>query len=114
MTETMGSRLRVLRGKLDQADVAAAVGIARSTLAGIESGGDLPGRDALFALADYYKVSLDYLRTGEPSLSPKDVKVAKNADELALLEFWRNRDREERVLVTRLLRGIEATRNSAA
>lgn len=63
MTHTIGIRIRDLRKQrsVAQATVAEAVGISRSYLAGIETGKDLPGRETLMALADYFGVDLDWL-----------------------------------------------------
>ena len=53
--------LRKKKG-VTQAVAAEAIGMERGTLAGIETGHDLPGRDNLAAMADYYGVSLDSFR----------------------------------------------------
>lgn len=60
-----------------------AIGISRSTLANIESGGDLPGRETLKAIADYYQVSVDFLLDGDV---PSGIIIA-DADERRLVQF---------------------------
>ncbi|MGI4794380.1 MAG: helix-turn-helix domain-containing protein, partial [Janthinobacterium lividum] len=67
--EHIGHKLRTARRgrKLTQMEVAVAVGVGRSTIAGIEKGHDLPGRETLVALAEYFDMPLDWLmsRIGE-------------------------------------------------
>lgn len=56
-------RLYELRNRkdLNQADVAAVLGVARTTYAMYEQGHREMDYELLLKLADYYKVSLDYL-----------------------------------------------------
>jgi len=63
MSTHIGDRIRELRKQrgIAQADVAEAVGISRSFLAGIETGKDLPGRETLMALADHFGVDINWL-----------------------------------------------------
>lgn len=56
--------LRIDRGE-QQADLAAAVGCARSMISAIETGRKEPGRELLFAIAKHYGVSADWLQTGQ-------------------------------------------------
>lgn len=57
------NRLAELRRKhnLTQADVAELLGVHRTTYANYEQGTRAMDHDLLIRLADYYKVSLDYL-----------------------------------------------------
>lgn len=108
--QTPGARLRALRKKqtgLTQDDVAAAVGVGRTHITMIENGGDLPGRETLVALADFFGVSVDYiLHGGELSpQSPQPPKLVDDPDELALLAFWGDLGPDERRLFLKLLRG---------
>lgn len=66
---SLGAKLRTLRRQRDlsQDEVADAVGISRSFLAGIENDHDKPGYESFVALADYYGVSLDWLAKGDQS-----------------------------------------------
>jgi len=59
----VGWKLREARraARLTQAAVARVLGISRSTLASIESGHDLPGRDLLLKLAPFFGTSVDEL-----------------------------------------------------
>ncbi len=103
---TLGQRLKALRKErgLTQAVVADAVGIQRPSLSMIEVGRDVPGRETLFALATYYKVSADYLRTGTPAPSQKGLSESvDDLDELAWLRLWRQLERDERVVLLRRL-----------
>lgn len=115
--QTMGARVKMLRVErgVSQMEVAVAVGISRPSLAGIETDEDLPGRDTLFALADYFEVFADWLFRGKGSRTlPDPDQFVENVDELALLRFWRTLDEGQRDLMVRMLgyRGREA--NDAA
>ena len=80
--EPFGARVKRLRKshkeKPIQADLAVAIGISRSTLAGIESQNAMPGRETMIALATYFGVSLDYLESGSV---PAGYHLATNAPE---------------------------------
>lgn len=79
-------------------DAAEAIGISRSTLSSIENGHDLPGRDTLFAIANFYNVSTEFLITGSgPAPGHTDRgEVVYDPDELALLRYWRSLSDSER------------------
>ncbi|HQU05417.1 MAG TPA: helix-turn-helix transcriptional regulator [Acidocella sp.] len=82
--------LRTLRlnRKVPQAVVAEAIGVSRSHLANIERGNDLPGREVLVALADYYEVSLDWLSQRAGSVNAEGAR-AETKDEAILLSAYR-------------------------
>ena len=88
MEHSLANRLRTLRRQrnLTQIAVADAIGITRSHLSKIESGGDNPGRETLVALANFFEVSLDWL-----SNAPGDDRPARavNDDEAILLFAYR-------------------------
>ena len=67
-TGLLGWRLRQARrmARMTQDEVASALGIARSTLASIEGGHDLPGRDLLLRLAPFFGTTLAALLSTEP------------------------------------------------
>ncbi|NLI27920.1 MAG: helix-turn-helix transcriptional regulator [Acetobacter sp.] len=124
MTEarTVGLRLkqaRLLKGERDgkrltQAEVAEAVGISRSTLTAYERDHDVPGRDTMRALANFYDVSTDFL-LGDSSLFPADSDdVAHNTEERTLLHLWRVIGEEERRSLMVLLRAQIVAKNDAA
>jgi transcriptional regulator with XRE-family HTH domain len=104
--QSLGELVRDLRkrAELTQMELATEIGIARSTLASIETGSDLPGRETLMALADFFKVPLDNFRTRTAgNRQPRRREVVEDPDELALLSFWRSLSKEQRVMVTRLM-----------
>lgn len=104
---SLGSRVRALRKErgLTQATAAEDIGIARGTLASIETGSDLPGRETLAAIATYYGRSIDYLVDGQcASSAPSASQVIDDPNEIALINFWRGLTTEERKHMLRLLR----------
>jgi HTH-type transcriptional regulator, competence development regulator len=62
-------RLKNLRGKTTQEEVAGRIGISRARYSHYENGRSEPDTDILNKLADYYDVSVDYLlgRTDDPN-----------------------------------------------
>ena len=66
----LSERLTYLRKKrkMTQSALSKALGIARTTLSGYESGTREPDHETLQKIADYFEVSIDYLlgRTEEP------------------------------------------------
>lgn len=105
---TPGKRIRALRKltpKLSAATVAEAVGLSRTHLSMIENDQDLPGRETLAALADYFKVSIDYLLNGGDTTpkTPSFGEFVNDPDELALLGFWRTLELGERRIMLRML-----------
>lgn len=113
----IGRRLIELRraaGITRQDDLAAIFNVSRSTIAGIESGGDLPGRDLAVALADYFRVPLDWLlcrRT--PVGGPLVGQFVEQPNELALLRFWRKLSDEDRVRAVKVLEAALGTEVSS-
>ena len=96
----LSDRLKKLRylNHLNQADVAKLLSISRSAYAMYENNKRQIPYDSLIFLADYYKVSLDYLleRTDEPELSRKLTDTEKRL----LKQFRQIDDRgQEAVLV---------------
>ena len=113
--DTLATRVKALRKRtrgLTADDAAAAIGISRPYLSSIENGHDLPGREALAAIARYYDVSSEYLLTGGSPTPPPSPKLAKDLDELALLTFWRELDPEDRPTVLKMLGNVR--RNDSA
>lgn len=103
---TLGALVLALRKRLGltQAALGAEIGVARSTIASIENGTDLPGRETLIALADFFKVPLDQLR-GRPisPRAPRTREIIEDPDELAWLRFWRGLTPDQRKLVTKMI-----------
>lgn len=99
MSETMGSRLRKLRQerKLNQSEVYAETNVDRSHLSKLENDKAGVSWESLAALADFYEVSIDYLRGKSPVpaiQSPEN--VAHSEDERLLLSIWRAMNENER------------------
>ena len=103
VTNFSGERLKGIRRRtgLTQQQVGDAIGYARSTIGVWEKGHDLPGRDALILLAEFFGLSVDRFLSGaaSPAGPPKGAEFAKDANELALLEFWRELTPEQRILI---------------
>lgn len=103
-----GQRVREMRERagLTQVDLAEIIGVKRSTIAGIETGGDSAGLKTAIALADYFKVPMDWLLSRKPPTGgPLVGDFVDDPDELAWLSFWRDMDRGERIGLLAFLRG---------
>lgn len=92
---TPGARIKALRKthhKLTADEVAAAVGVSRPHLSMIENDKDLPGRETLAAIADYFRVSVDYILNGGDAAPqpPSTCETVDDPDELAWLNLWRS------------------------
>lgn len=102
----IGGRVAGLRNALGltQADFAEAVGVSRSTLAGIETGGDRGGILSMIAIADYCKVPMDWLlgRT-VPCGGPLVGEFIEKPGELGLVHFWRSLPLNEQLAAINLL-----------
>jgi len=104
MTETdlkaIGGRIRTLRlaAGLSQPQLAAALGLSsRSTIAGIETGGDRASFDLMVAIADYFKVPMDWLLGRKiPPGSPPVGKLINRDDEIAVIDFWHSLSIDEK------------------
>jgi transcriptional regulator with XRE-family HTH domain len=111
--KNIGRRIVELRktAKLTQDDLAVAIGLSRSTIAGIESGGASAGFQSMVAIADYFKVPLDWLVGRRcPTGGPLVTQIVDDPDELAWLSFWRNLDdrRREAMLMVLQIPGAKA------
>ena len=86
----LNERIRDLRIKNDltQDDLAEALGLSRSTIAGYETEKRAPDKDTLDKLASFFDTSIDYLlaRTDEPRSADKIKEAISNEPEL--LAFW--------------------------
>ncbi len=101
-----GRLITVLRKqrRLTQVELAAEIGVARSTIAGIERGNYMPGRETLAALADFFHITIDEMRHGMPGPgSPTTRQVIDDPNELAWVRLYRNLTDEQRALMFRLL-----------
>jgi transcriptional regulator with XRE-family HTH domain len=106
-------RLKKLRKekKITQKTLANAINVAERYIQALEYGKTKPGFDILLALADYFKVSLDYLtgrsdETKEESKQNTEAKtkhVTPNPRLLALLKLWEEAPPEEKDEIFRAL-----------
>lgn len=108
MNETMGQRLKRLRSErnLNQADVYAATNIDRSHLSKLENDKAGVSWECLASLADFYGVSIDFLRGKTPVASiqsPDD--VAHSDEERLLLRIWRGMNENEQSGLIALIGG---------
>ena len=84
------TRLKNLRNEkqLTQSEVAKKLGIAPSTYSNYEQGTRFPDKETLINLAQFYKVSIDYL-LGETDEKLSANKIAEEiADKPELMEFF--------------------------
>ena len=89
VSTSLPERLRLLRRErhIKQVEVAAAIGVSRPYLSGLEKGHDAPGRETLMALAAFYDVSLEWLATGLGDR--KGAAAAMNEEEALMLYAFR-------------------------
>lgn len=88
----IGERLKKLRGKKSQEEVAQQIGISRARLSHYETGRSEPDSETLKTIAKFYNVSVDYLLFGHqqdrynqslPDLTKKDEKdIAKKLENI--------------------------------
>lgn len=67
----LGNRMRRLRGDKTLQSIANEIGMNRVTLLHYEDGSRHPNAEALYKIAQYYQVSIDYL-VGLPSFAEQD------------------------------------------
>lgn len=94
-SKKIGERIAALRKAAGetQEETAAATGVSRSSIANIETGQQDIGLQAAIALADHFKVPMDYLlcRTVPPG-GPLVAQFFEDRDVLALVRFWLSLD----------------------
>lgn len=103
----VGQRIKALRHAAGQtqAEVAEALGIARSTYGEMENGTDRGGLDSVLAVADYFKVPLDWLLWRVPPTGgPLVGYFIDDPDELAWVGLWRAMSPAARKAMTLMLR----------
>jgi transcriptional regulator with XRE-family HTH domain len=89
--EEIADRFRELRSQsgISQKDFASSIGLSHTVIAEIERGGREPSRKVMIALADKYKVSLDWLLLGIGSMyhnQGEDKRSATDPDEVEVLK----------------------------
>ena len=91
---TFGSQLKKIRKirKIRQVDLAKAVGVAQTTIANYEQGNRFPDEATLVKIADYFRISIDYLLGRDATLplsgTPHgDTSYSLSAENLKLLNL---------------------------
>ena len=79
-------KLRDSKGIKD-ADVAKATGITKSTFSDWKNGRSKPKDEKLLKIADYFNVTLDYLRTGEDAMHQDSYYINEETAEMAQTLF---------------------------
>ncbi|MDR2489140.1 MAG: helix-turn-helix domain-containing protein [Desulfovibrio sp.] len=81
--ETLGERLKKIRGSMSQAAFAARVGISKGALGGYERDENVPGTEAINKICSITCISVDWLITGggQPCLEKdKSMETAHKVD----------------------------------
>jgi transcriptional regulator with XRE-family HTH domain len=105
--EAIGRRVAKLRrdANLTQDELDDIIGVARGTIGSIETGGNRGGIVTTIAIADYFKVPMDWLLCREvPPGGPFVGEFIENRNELAIVAFWRGLTPEEQVAAAKMLR----------
>jgi HTH-type transcriptional regulator, competence development regulator len=84
----LGTRLKELRGKRSQEEVAEKIGISRARYSHYENNRSQPDNELLNKLADFYQVQVDYLlgRTDDPNGYAIDIQT--EFDPLAIIRDY--------------------------
>ena len=69
---TLGERLKQLRGNTRQADLAAALGMAQTTLSNYETGRNEPNIETIRIFVSHFSVNLRWLLFGEGPVKDED------------------------------------------
>ena len=83
-------KLRDEKGVKD-ADVAKATGITKSTFSDWKNGRSKPKDEKLLKIAEYFEVTLDYLRTGEEPSQPDSYYLSDETAQVAQ-EIFENKE----------------------
>lgn len=117
--KAIGRRVAELRNKagLTQEELADTIGVARGTLGSIETGGGRGGIVTTIAIADHFKVPMDWLLCREvPAGGPLVGQFVDRPDELAWLALWRGLSPVEQSAAQKMFRvpqGETAATNEA-
>ncbi|MDD9312694.1 helix-turn-helix transcriptional regulator [Cytobacillus firmus] len=77
----LGPRLKELRGKRSQEEIAEKIGISRARLSHYENERSQPDHELLTKLADFYEVGIDYLLGRTDKKEPTESKIIKHKDD---------------------------------
>ena len=86
--ESLGNRIKILREskKMTQAQLGIIADINASNIGRIESDKVIPRSDTLFRIATYFKVSCEWLLTGDNEINKMDY----NTDEICLIHSYQS------------------------
>ncbi len=78
----LGDKIKFLRkkNKMTQVELCKEIGIAQSTLGMIESNRAPAGRKTLVKLAEFFRVTVDYLLSDEENIKVENVQISKRAE----------------------------------
>lgn len=85
VTNIFSNRLRELRGERTLQEVSSAIGITRVAMGYYEKGERKPDIEILYKIADFYKVSADYL-IGITDVKTPDIETKAIANDIGLSE----------------------------
>lgn len=113
--KAIGSRIAGLRhqARLTQQELADIIGVARATIATVETGDSRAGVVTTLAVADYFRVSMDWLLCRE-ALPKSAVPIAlvgdapMTAPEKELLDTFRSTDRQGRSMMSRFAKALRS------
>ncbi len=87
---TLGARLKLLRGTKTQEEVSNSLGLSRARYSHYENDRVEPDTGILIKLAEYYKVSTDYLLGRDTSSSEEQVSFNEFIQDEDLREWYKN------------------------
>ena len=87
---TLGVRLKSLRGKKTQEEVSNSLGLSRARYSHYENDRVEPDNEILKKLAEYYKVSTDYLLGIDSSSSDEQISFTEFIQNEDLREWYKN------------------------
>ena len=107
--------LRLARG-LSQVSLAEALGVSKSTIGAYETGDRKPSYEAQEKLADFFNVSIDYLRGNEdgsmyyldPEVAQKAQEIYEDPDLRILLDAKRDLSKDDLEAVINIVKALKA------
>ena len=103
--------------KKTQSQFGADFGLAKNTYQGYESGSRQPNSTFWIAVAEKYKVSIDYLMDfcDDPQSTKYAVTFQTNPEEKTLVRAWREADDDQKIIVAAALKiGYEKPKEKEA
>ncbi|QYY44724.1 helix-turn-helix domain-containing protein (plasmid) [Aneurinibacillus thermoaerophilus] len=101
----LGKRLKELRGKRTQEEIAKQIGLSRARYSHYENERSQPDHETLQKIADFHGVSIDYLlgRTDTPEKEDSNEDINKSDEEefRKWLDIYRSSSPEEREAIIR-------------